>query len=75
MKRETFEKRDGTDNQYDVLLGPGNLLDPDFSNPGLPSSWGEQSGRHSHTRVQWCRKRGECRGCSFVRSPTVRCFA
>jgi hypothetical protein len=41
---ETFETPNGTDNEYEVGLHPGNLLNPDFSSPQLPSSWGEESG-------------------------------
>ncbi|MFO1429899.1 MAG: LamG-like jellyroll fold domain-containing protein [Candidatus Competibacteraceae bacterium] len=41
---ETFEAPGGTDNDYEIQLAPGNMLDPNYSNSGLPSSWGTKSG-------------------------------
>lgn len=41
---ETFETPMGTDNPFDVMLGSTNWMNPDFSTPNLPSSWGEESG-------------------------------
>ena len=34
----------GTDNPFDVMRGNTNWMNPDFSTPNLPSSWGEESG-------------------------------
>jgi hypothetical protein len=41
---ETFENPLGTDNNYDTMVAPGDLLNPNFSSPALPSSWGKKSG-------------------------------
>jgi hypothetical protein len=41
---ETFENPLGTDNNYDTMVAPGNLLNPNFSSPALPYSWGKKSG-------------------------------
>jgi hypothetical protein len=41
---EDFEAPLGTDNPYYDWVGDGNKLDPNFSSPALPPSWGKKSG-------------------------------
>ncbi len=58
---ETFESAQGTDNPFEALVEPGNLLDPDFWNVyGLPQLWGRKSGRvivgPDHGTALWMRR-------------------
>ena len=41
---EDFENPLGTDNGYQTFVGLGNELNPNFTSPALPSSWGKKSG-------------------------------
>src|SRR6266481_6414347 len=40
---ETFENPNGTDNTYKAVVQAGNSLDPSFTSPDLPTSWGTKS--------------------------------
>ena len=40
---ETFETPGGTDNPYDKTVFSTNSLDPNFTSPDLPTSWGTKS--------------------------------
>ena len=55
---ETFEKPGGTDNQWEVWVGAGNSLDPNYVWPYAPPSWGTKSGKIqiSSKGVLWRRK-------------------
>src|SRR3954452_3967824 len=41
---ENFETSDGTENFYNMMVGEGNTLSPDYSSPDRPQSWGKKSG-------------------------------
>jgi hypothetical protein len=40
----SVQSSNGTDNTFQTLVADGNWLDPDFSTPSLPSSWGTPAG-------------------------------
>ncbi len=42
---ETFESAGGTDNPWQVMVGQGNQLDPNYVWPSAPPLWGTKSGK------------------------------